>query len=431
MEINLNKLLHTGETVAVACSGGSDSMALLHYMQSVKEKYQIKIVCVNIEHGIRGESSIKDSAFVKDYCNAHSIPLKSVSVDSLSLAKSKGVPVEVAARELRYSVFFDCIESGFCNKVATAHHQSDNAESVLINLLRGSGLKGVSGIEESFNDKIIRPFLRVSKTEINDYISKNGVPYITDESNFSTDYTRNFLRLKVIPLLKEVFPETEKNIERFSLIAKEENEYIENAVCDFLTEDNGTYKININTPSAVFKRAVIKALKYLGVEKDWEKTHIDQVYSLCLSNNATKIDLPKGVVAIKEYDNIVLYLEKSFCFAPIPFCTGEFKVLDKTITVKKIDKPIDLKNGLFIATEKLPNGTVIRLKKDGDKFTKFGGGTKSLSDYFTDLKIPLKDRQTIPLIAKDDTVYAIFGIAVSNLVKAEDSTKTVYQLEIK
>ncbi len=431
MKLDLNSLIRKGETIAVACSGGSDSMALLHYMQSKKDECGIKIICINVEHGIRGESSISDSAFVARYCNENSVPFFPFSVNSIENAEKKGLSVEESARSLRYQVFFDCVKNGLCDKVATAHHRRDNAESVLINLLRGSGIKGVSGIEENFENRIIRPFLRVSKQEIEEYIRENDVPFVTDESNFSSDYTRNFLRLKIFPLIKEIFPEAEKNIERFSVIAKEENDFLNECAKNFLTVTSDCAAINISAPKAAFKRAAIFAMKALGIEKDWEKTHIDDAYSLVFMKNGSSINLPKGIVAIKEYDNVVFYAKTSQEIAPFAFCEGERNFFDKTLCVLKTDIPLNPKSGLFVDKDKIPKDAVIRQKKDGDKFTKFGGGTKKLNDYLTDLKIPLKDRPKLAVIAKDDVVYAIFGVAVSELSKIDQSTQVVYELSIK
>ena len=169
MQIDLSKFLAPNQTVAVAVSGGVDSVALLYFMLSQAEKYHIKIVAVNVEHGIRGQASKDDTNFVESLCAKLGVKLYKYSVDSLLKAKSDKLSLEEAARILRYDCFFDLISKGCCDKVATAHHLSDNFESVILNLFRGTGLKGVSGIESNYNDKIIRPFLSVSKHQIQDY----------------------------------------------------------------------------------------------------------------------------------------------------------------------------------------------------------------------------------------------------------------------
>ncbi|MCQ2400233.1 MAG: tRNA lysidine(34) synthetase TilS, partial [Clostridia bacterium] len=187
-------------------------------------------------------------------CTKNKIPVLTYSVDSVKTAKAEHLSVEQSARKLRYDCFFDAIRSGKCTKVATAHHLRDNAESVLINLFRGTGIKGVSGINANYSDKIIRPFLSVSKEEINRYINENAIPYVTDETNFDDDYTRNFIRLHVLPKIKEIFPEAEKSIARFSAIAKIEDEFMdevaEKCVRVFASKDDsdaGVSKVNVQT----------------------------------------------------------------------------------------------------------------------------------------------------------------------------------------
>ena len=310
MKIDLSKIVSKKQTVAVAVSGGSDSMALLHFMSANAKKYGIKVIALNVEHGIRGQASLSDTEFVKSYCRSRGIELLTYSFDAVKKAKTCKMSVEQAARVLRYECFFKAIDEGKCDKVATAHHRRDNVESVLLNLFRGTGLKGVAGINANYEDKIIRPFLTVTKEEIIEYMTENSVPYITDETNFSDDYTRNYIRLNVLPKIRDAFPEAEKCIARFAEIAKSEDNFMDGVANSALNTDGDKAEIKLPLHPAVFNRAVIIALKKLGVEKDWEKSHIDSVYALTEKQNGTKINLPKNVCAVKEYDKVVLYIQK-------------------------------------------------------------------------------------------------------------------------
>jgi len=310
MKINLSTMVNKGETVAVAVSGGSDSMALLHYMNANAKKFRFKVVALNVEHGIRGEASKADSEFVKSYCRANGIELISYAFDSVKKAKTDKLSLEQAARVLRYECFFKAIADGKCDKVATAHHMRDNTESVLLNLFRGTGLKGVAGINANYSDKIIRPFLTVKKEEIIKYMTENSIPYITDETNFSDDYTRNYIRLNVLPQVKNLFPEVETSVTRFAAIAKSEDEYMDSVAKENVRFADGKAEIPCGIHPAIFNRAVIIALKELGIEKDWEKTHVDSIRNLAALKTSAKAVLPQGVVAVKEYDKIVLFKEK-------------------------------------------------------------------------------------------------------------------------
>lgn len=414
------------KTIAVAVSGGSDSMALLHYMLSISNDIPIKVVALNVEHGIRGASSIKDSEFVANYCKERGIPLLFYSGDAKAIAKNEKISIESAGRKLRYGFFKDALDKKACDFIATAHHALDNVETVLFNLFRGTALKGVGGIRNAFGGKIIRPFLSVTKEEIENYIKENGVPFVTDETNLKTDYTRNKIRLSIIPKIKEIFPELETSVSRFSTIAKEEDDYLETLAKDGVNIENQTAKIKLSLSDALLRRAVIIALKSLGVKKDWEKAHIDAVLSLKDLKNSSKITLPFNLYAVKEYDQITIAKIKDELAVDLPFSVGSINFNGKTLKIEKIDDAkVNLKDGLYSDADKIPSSAKIRTIKDGDVFTKFGGGTKKLCDYFTDVKIPKRLRSEIPLLADGNKILVIFGVAISDIVKADDQTKVL------
>lgn len=310
MELKIDNLFTKNETIAVAASGGSDSMALLHYLSTHAKELGIKVKALNVEHGIRGEASKSDSNFVKIYCRANNIEVISYEFDTLKKAKNDKLSIEQAARQLRYDCFFDAINKKLCDKVATAHHMRDNVESVLLNMFRGTGLKGISGINANFEDKIVRPFLKIRKEEITSYIVENGIPYVADETNFSDDYTRNFIRLNILPQIRKIFPEAETAITRLAEIAKMEDTCLDKITATAFTIDNDKAIIALPQEKAVFYRAVVNSVRALGINEDYEKTHIDAIYALTLKKNGAKTSLPKGIVAIREYDNIVIYKTK-------------------------------------------------------------------------------------------------------------------------
>ncbi len=431
MNIDFSSLINKGETIAVALSGGGDSMMLLNIMLENAIKYHFKVIALNVEHGIRGEESIKDSAFVKDYCEQKNIKLLTFTVDSIKKAQEEKLSIEQSARALRYQCFYSAIDQGLCDKVATAHHQSDNVESILLNIFRGTGLKGIAGIEQNYDNRIIRPLLNVSKVEIEEYLNVNGIPYVTDSTNLSDEYTRNYLRINIMPKLKEIFPDVEDSVLRLSEIASEDDNYI-NSIADGMVKiTNDTAEIKLPQPKAIFSRATIKALKSLGIEKDWTKTHLNDAYSLSKKQTGSMINLPKQVIAVREYDKIVFYKNKDKTERIIPFSVGETSYLDKKLSCSKLlASGIDLCGGLYADIDKIPENAVIRSRQDGDVFTKFGGGKKKLSDYFTDKKIPLKDRDKIPLLANGKEILVIFGVAVSDKVKADSATTTIIKFDI-
>lgn len=446
MVFDFKKCFGNAKTIAAAVSGGSDSMALFCLLLDSPEKHGAKVVAINVEHGIRGENSARDSEFVKEFCKKRNVPLASFAVDAKSFAEKQGLSLEQAARTLRYECFFKAIDEGFCDVVATAHHSLDNLETVLFNLFRGTGLKGAAGIAESgYNGRIVRPMLGFTKAEINDYIKGNEVPFVTDETNFSDEYSRNFLRLKVIPKVKELFPEAEKSVYRFSCLAAKENDYLENEAIraiKLVRENERTTEARISSslPEVIFKRAAIHAIKVLGVTKDWENAHIEAAYELTKKETGKSLNLLSGVVCTKEYGEIVFTLnaaKEGFCEKTlaekelsIPFC-GEttFSACGKNYKIEQIPaNGVNLKSGLYLAAEKIPENAVIRFFKNGDTFKKFGGGTKKLCDIFTDEKIPFCERGTIPVLACESRVLAIFGRKISDDAKADENTKILFKL---
>lgn len=429
MRVDLTKFSLNSKVVAVALSGGSDSMALLCYLQSESKNYGFSVVALNVEHGIRGLESLSDTQFVTSYCEKAGIPLLSYSVNAPKKASEEKLSIEQAARILRYECFFDAINGGKCDVVATAHHLRDNLESVLINLFRGTGLKGVCGIKHDYKNKIIRPFLGVSKTEIEEYIKENSIPFVNDSTNFSDQYTRNAVRLNVLPSIKQIFPEVEKSVLRFCEIASEDDAYLEEQAQKILHLDDDKAQIDLPAHNALLSRACVKALNALGVEKDWEKVHLDSVKALCVGQNGNRIDLPCNITAVKEYDKITFYKGFSPVLDQFEFGVGDFVFGSQNYSVKKVDIPENLKGGFYIDQDKVPKSAVIRIRKDGDKIKKFGGGTKSLNDFYTDLKLPLYKRDCLPVLADGNDVLAIFGVAISDKIKVDSSTKTCLQLK--
>ncbi len=432
MQVRLDNILKFNDTVAVALSGGCDSMCLLHFLCENAPSIGYDVIALNVEHGIRGEASLCDTAFVKEYCASRSIKLLTYSVDAPAHAKAHGLSLEQSARALRYECFFDAIKNGACNKVATAHHRDDNVETVLFNVFRGTGLKGLTGITKEREDGIIRPFLSVDRSELEDYASAHQIPFVTDQTNLTDDYTRNYIRHNIVPKIKKLFPELNQSVERLSLIAGTDDEFLNIEAGKRLLVASDSVSILLPCHPSVFSRAIILALKRLGVKKDWEKAHVDGVIELANLANGAKLSLPTGITAIKEYDKIAFYRPCEKFSAELCFSLGEHEILAKRLTLEQVSpEGLDLKSGLYADLDKIPNTAVIRTRKDGDEFTKFGGGTKLLNDYLTDKKIPLRERDQMLLLAVGSTVLAVFGVAISEKIKVEERTEKIIKLSVE
>lgn len=423
-------LFKRGDAVAVALSGGKDSMCLLHLLLKSKDELGITVKAINVEHGIRGEKSLSDSDFVAKECAILGVPLYFQRVDSLGFSSENGLSVEEAARILRYKVFQSAADEGFCNKIATAHHASDRVETTLFNIFRGASSLGAAGIPESSrNGLIVRPLLSLTRGEIDEYVKENSIPFVTDETNSDNAYSRNYIRNKIIPDIKEKFPSFETAVLRFADSLKDDNDYLLGEARKAIEQRNGEYSFPCDLPKPVFSRAAITCMKSLGILKDYEKVHVDAVLSLKNEENGKSVDLPKGVVAVKDYGRITLYKKKSkeeFCES---FKLGTYEFAGRTYRFEKTtysgQKRSD--NRLIADFSKIPDGAVIRNRRLGDTFEKFGGGAKKLKDYLIEKKIPQRERDDLLLLCKGEKVVIICGIEISDAVKVDKDTKFVLQ----
>ena len=216
-------LLDNVKTVCVGVSGGADSMCLLHILSSLKEKYGITLKAVHINHNLRGEEALRDESLVRDYCEEMDIELEVFSVNVADLSEKLGLGTEECGRRVRY----ECFDKMGCDAVAVAHSLSDSIETVVYNLLRGTGTKGLCGIPVRREPNIIRPLAACTREEIEGYCRNENVPFITDSSNLTDDYTRNYIRHNIIPAFGKVNSSFESSIMRSCSILDEENDFIE------------------------------------------------------------------------------------------------------------------------------------------------------------------------------------------------------------
>lgn len=430
------KMFKSGDVIGVAVSGGIDSMSLLHYLNSIKEDFDFELVAINVDHSIRDNSS-NDSKFVEDYCREHRIRCLKFKIDSLKIASEEKMCLEEAARKGRYGVFDNLLQKGIVDKICLGHHMQDQAETILLNIFRGSGLNGAKGMDY-VRDNYLRPMLDTSKQEIIYYSGTNEIPFVEDDSNYDETYSRNYLRQNIMPKLRMKWNNLDKNIVDFGHICESDDEFIKNQMCfDGIIEEENMVRIPMSyflyqTP--LVARMILKELEFLKASKDIEKKHISIINNMAKeSQNGVKINLPNNLVVLKEYDFITITVKQPKAkLQPTKFKLGNIALTNfGEITVRKTTK-IDLSNlkdNFMLDADKLPVDCEIRTRKDGDMFTQINGGTKKLKDYFIDKKIPQRLRGDIPLICKDKEVYAILGYTVSEKVKVDENTKSAYTIK--
>jgi len=447
MENLFGNLLSRGDRVAVALSGGKDSVALFHALCMAEERLGIEVLAINVEHGIRGEASVADSEFVKELCDNARKRLLFYKVDAPAYAREKKIGTESAARVLRYGCFFKALGNGLCDKIATAHHLNDNTESVLLNVFRGSGLNGLKGISESsYQNKIIRPFLKVSREQIDEYVRKNNLKYVTDQTNFDNYYTRNFLRNEVIPLVKEKFPEVDKAVLRLGEIARETEEYLNKKADALICVDGDEQRVkipeNYREELPVLTRAIIKALKGVGLEKDYEQVHVNSVLALIESGAGATVNLPYGTMVDCGYGELIFYKESPVLPFEFAFKEGVFDLPNGRLTIERVCiQEMDKKEKVPFFSQKqregvlfadvllVPECAIIRNRREGDTIRKFGGGSKPLKEFLIDKKIERRARLSLPVCAIGSEVLFVAGVEISSSVAVKGNN--AYQITYK
>lgn len=435
------QLLQNGDSVLIALSGGADSVALLHILNSIKEELNITLYAAHFHHGIRGEEADRDEHFCKGLCERYSIPFFCEKADVPSIARGSGESVELCGRRLRYW-FLDRVAHDIGGaKIATAHHSDDNAETVLWNLTRGSGVAGLAGIPVK-RDNIIRPLLCCTRAEIEAYCAKNDLTYVTDSTNLSDDYTRNKLRHQVMPVLRELNPGVGESIGRMSAIMREADEYLNHISEKELKAAKVSYGWSceklLKCEPIILKYAVKNILEKAAAPVDFQHTAL--IIEAIRSHGA--VDIGGGYTASCAQGILRIVPQK---FDAEDICMPILDYMREHGTRIKVrdGQPFEIAPPLAIIGEKINNlllhdgipcaimtrDTVIRRRRAGDTFTDPRRGvTKTLKKLFNELKIPRELRDTIPVVAEGSTVLWIEGIGTSAQAKADLTRDGEYYL---
>ena len=384
-------MLQPGDRVVCAVSGGADSMALLWSMYLLKEKLGIDLAAAHLNHGLRGTESDRDEAFVREFCQGYEIPLYCEKVQVT--AGEKGL--EAAAREARYT-FFRTVPG----KIATAHTADDNAETVLMRMIRGTGLKGLGAIAP-VNGNLIRPMLTVTRQEVLAFLQEYHIGYVTDSSNETDTFLRNRIRHHVMPLLKQENPCFSENVSAMAMrLRQDEQQLTQGPVYDIA-------RLRQMQP-AQRSRAITACLESWGVREP-EGAHVALVECLVFSDKpSAKADLPGGIIVRRNYETLELSQKETALPTIVLNCPGQTHIPERNIRVicEYCDQILEKPDTFTVQ----PKGNMIlRSRKSGDEL-RLSGGTKSLKKLFIDRKIPAAQRDQILVIADDDGVLGVYGI---------------------
>ena len=392
------EMLSAGDTVICAVSGGADSMALLFGLYLKKEELGITLEAAHFNHRLRGAESDGEEAFVREFCNRFDIPLHVGS--GTVVAGKKGL--EAAARDARYAFF-----STLNGKVATAHTADDNAETVLMHLVRGTGLKGLGGIAP-VNGRLIRPMLNVTRCEVLDFLAEYHISYCTDSSNETDAYLRNRLRHHVMPLLKEENPRLAENLSAMAQRLRQDEDALDRAAAYDVLPGVETLR---RLGPAVRSRMLERFLKENGV-KEPQAQHIALAESLVFSDKPSAVGhFPGGVTLSRSYDQLMVLGEKP----PLQRLTlpenGSIELETLGLRVSCVQAEA-IENSGTVFTVRTAGELCLRCRESGDKM-RLPGGTKSLKKLLADRKIPASDRLRIPVIADSIGVLGVYGIGVN------------------
>lgn len=410
-----------GIRIGVAVSGGADSMALLDcYLKAGAD-----VTVINVEHGLRGNASVADSEFVKNYCAGHNVVCLAFRVDAKTEAKNSRISAELAARKLRYEIFDRLLSEGQVDKIALAHHADDNMETVLMRIFRGTGIKGLAGICD--RDGYIHPFLEFTKQEILDYVAQNGIPYVVDETNLQNDVSRNYIRNKIVPLIKKKFGGADAAVARLCKSAAEVEEYLSAKTLAY-TEERGKYYLNgiFAAHPLIQKYSVQNVLNAMGGVQDIESRHLNYVLELSDKPFNTYVNLPFNIIAARGAKGLIFgYQDDYTAYSADFFVHKKYSYGGSRYSFVKGGA---IKAGATLDLDKLPKGSVVRTRRDGDIFKRVNGRTKLVSDYLNGLKMDVFDKRKLLVLAKGKEVFAILGVETGDKVKIDEKTANIIHI---
>lgn len=393
-------LIAPGDTVICAVSGGADSVAMLFALYLLREKLGITLEAAHFNHNLRGEESLRDETFVRELCARYEIPLH-VASGEIHPGK-KGL--EAAARDARYA-FLESLPG----KIATAHTADDNAETILMHLVRGTGLKGLGGIAPQ-RGKLIRPMLGITRREVEDFLAEWHLPHVEDSTNETDAFLRNRLRHHVMPLLTAENPRIAENLSQMALRLREDEACLSQLSRYETLPEVETLR---TLPSAVRSRMLERFLKENGVREP-EDVHIAQAEALVFSESpSASAAFPGGVTLSRQYGHLTAN-PTGEAFTPVTLtCPGSAEAAGIRITCEPAGELAQSENLLTVC----PSGKIsIRPRQTGDKI-RLSGGSKSLKKLFIDRKIPAADREQIPVVCDETGILGVYSIGV-NLERA-------------
>ena len=444
-------MIRPGDLVVAAVSGGPDSVCLLHILHELKDALQVQLIVAHFDHGLRPAEDESETRFVRDMAGSLKLPFETAK--GRLLAKKAPGSREEAARTARYA-FLERVRKKYkAGRIALGHNLNDQAETILMRLLRGSGPLGLTGIPPCRDGSIIRPLLEIERREIEKYLKAEKLAFVTDSSNLGTDYLRNRIRLEVIPILEKHQPQLAPLLGQTAEILRDEDAYLEKIAKAWLEKEairhpDGSRELSVPSflglPVALARRATRQAIA--TIKKDlrritWE--HIEAVQKLARAEKPQAVlKFPGGIEVRRTYDRLGFHAgqkkgEPSFSFTIQGPGNYRIKEIGRTLSIKELKS----RKGLlvrgaawtaFLDAETLSFPLTLRTFKPGDRFIPFGmKGRKKIKDFFVDLKVPMEERRSTPILCCGDTPVWVWGFRIDDRFKVTPGTRSVLKITLK
>ncbi len=450
-EVEQHQMIRRGEKVLVGVSGGPDSLALLHGLRTLGSEYGWSLFVIHVNHGLRGKESEEDARFVRECCNKWKIPCRIEEVNVHEALRQEGGNKQAVARKLRYKAFRKAAEGWGIDKLALAHHRDDQVETILMRIIRGTGVGGLKGMEKIrrwYGIHLIRPLLSISRQTIENYCQEQGLNPRLDRSNLSLAYTRNRVRLELLPLLSTYNPRVKEAILQLSEIISEEEkvwrEMESDAFRQVVTEKSlASLTLDLSSflhLSVALQRRIVKLILSCLLKQGSDEASLDSIERIRKiafhPNPSVEIDLPGGIKAERKYDLLILRLEEdgspeNKTPAPIPLSVpgmtslpgfmGKIEVIVSSAPLDAIKPCRDF--AVFDACQ-IDQPIMVRSRQPGDRMTCFGmNGTKKLKNLFIEAKIPRRARDSYPVVTAGEHILWLPGIRRSKVAPVTPRTK--------
>ena len=439
-EWNENQLVKKGDHIIAGISGGADSVCLLAVLCERKQRWNLTVTAVHVNHSIRKETAKRDADFVEQLCRRWDVACRVETVDVPAYAKREGCSVEEAGRIARYASFERIRKACGGDKIAVAHHMDDDAETILFQLIRGSGLRGLGGMEQK-RGVIIRPLLSFTRKQIEAWLREKNLSYVTDETNLSQDYTRNKIRLTVLPYLEaQISDKAREHIVNCGKLCLEADDYLTQEAQKWLEREGRKQEDGaLELPTKAFGRLHPAVKKYViretmkrtaGKTKDITHAHIAGILRLFDLPVGKQLSLPDERYAHKTYDGVKIGVKKGKTDGP-EVKIGECRMILTDFPYKKNEKIPENTYTKWFDYDTIKHAVSLRSRMPGDRIGVAKGQSKKLKEYMIDQKIPRDWREKIPLVADGNRILWVVGYRMAEDYKVTEHTKRILQIEIQ